>query len=301
MNETGLISNLKNAYNSNNLNSISQKLIKAFRSKQFSYLRQLYNKIPEESDHKEININKIFARLISLYHPDRLNYYLNQIDIHSKNCDEQSMKKLSHILATLEHLDSDQLESIAPDDDSYFSDIYYGYDDDDFANLSDIPFNNINSEENSESAEDDDSNNDFLTVIQATMFGNSGQDLDRFHLENLEGAVDLSGSKIDDLNGIEMCKNISRLDLSDNNITDITALGHLILLEELYLSQNDIFSVDVLSALKNLRTIDISFSSVKDISPLFELPKLEYLNLIGTQAVKKQIDILVNKGVMVII
>jgi len=132
MSETSLISNLKNAYNSKNLNMITRKLIEAFRGKQFSYLHQINNKIPERSDQKETKIHKIFARLISLYHPDRLNYYLNQIELHSKNCDEQSLKKLSHILATLEHLDSDQLESIAPDDDSYFSDIYYGYDDDDF-------------------------------------------------------------------------------------------------------------------------------------------------------------------------
>ena len=81
-------------------------------------------------------------------------------------------------------------------------------------------------------------------------------DINYYDLENLEGDLELSDMRIDNLRGIEYCRNIRTLDLSNNNIIDIT--------------------------------------------PIFELPNLEYINLIGNNIPEVQINYLERPEIMVI-
>ena len=70
-------------------------------------------------------------------------------------------------------------------------------------------------------------------------------------------------------------------------------------IEELYLANNQIGYIDALSNLIKLRVLDLSGNLVDDISPLFALEHLEYVNLIGNPVPKSQIDFLEKKGIIV--
>ena len=76
---TDLQQQLEEAYTVRNLNRISLTLINLYKNQQFSMLQKIGEII---SDFVDIEISaegKGFSKLIMLYHPDRSNYYLNEI------------------------------------------------------------------------------------------------------------------------------------------------------------------------------------------------------------------------------
>ena len=70
---------------------------------------------------------------------------------------------------------------------------------------------------------------------------------------------------------------------------------------ELNLAENDIYTVDALAGLNKLETLDLSFNHINDIEPLFKLKNLKFINLIGNQVDKTQVDKLSNSGKIVVI
>jgi len=70
-------------------------------------------------------------------------------------------------------------------------------------------------------------------------------------------------------------------------------------LEELNISDNQVGYIDVLSNLINLKSVHLSNNCFDDISPLFELEKLEYANLSGNKISQVQINNLIESGVTV--
>jgi Leucine-rich repeat (LRR) protein len=71
-------------------------------------------------------------------------------------------------------------------------------------------------------------------------------------------------------------------------------------LEELYLSDNEIGYVDALSNLNKLRVVDLSNNCIDDLSPLFELPNLEYVNVTGNHVPREHISTLKRNSVLVV-
>ena len=95
---TDLQKRLEEAYTIKNLNNISLTLINLYKNQQYTILQKIGEII---SDFVDIEISaegKGFSKLITLYHPDRYNYYINEI---KTLVDENNFDKLlefSHIL-----------------------------------------------------------------------------------------------------------------------------------------------------------------------------------------------------------
>jgi hypothetical protein len=295
MPDLNLPDRLKKAYTEPNLNKISTRVIEAYRKKNFAYIRALHRKINSGHHIQEDRINKVFSDLILAYHPDRLKYYLSDIE---NTPEENQLHKFGHIFVTLENLDLQVTEDVKPEPDFAFTpEEEYGLEETDYDYI-------IEEDENFEHDLYEESSyaesHDFITTLTVNEYGHSRFEIPRRELENLSGMLDMSNQGIDDLNGIEACVNLTGLDLSDNELVDITDLGYLTLLEELYLAGNTIMSVDSLMLLDKLIRLDLSFNDLDDIGPLIGLPKLEFLNIIGNTIPAEQINKLKSQGVVVI-
>ena len=115
--------------------------------------------------------------------------------------------------------------------------------------------------------------------------------------------LDLSGSYITEISGIEQCVNLKALNLSGNAIADLRPLAGLTQLENLDISGSSVSDLRPLSGLKNLTNLtlknnlisdlsgledlsalinlDLAFNYVSDVSALSGLSGLESLNLTG--------------------
>ena len=81
-------------------------------------------------------------------------------------------------------------------------------------------------------------------------------------------SLDLSGSDVSKLTGLEHATNLEELDLSNTEVSDISALSSLTSLVELSLSGTPVEDISALSNLTNLKVLDLSDTQVSDISPL---------------------------------
>jgi Leucine-rich repeat (LRR) protein len=139
----------------------------------------------------------------------------------------------------------------------------------------------------------------FYDAVKIRMYGKTRIEFPTWYLENQE-EFELSGSDINDLEGIQYCIHVRNLDLSGNIIHDICPLWPLTLLEELNLADNRLRDIDTLSHLPNLRIVDLSNNAINDVSPLMDLGRLEYVDLTGTKVPAKQIAELEELGVTVV-
>ena len=117
--------------------------------------------------------------------------------------------------------------------------------------------------------------------------------------------VDLSGARIQSLDGLEHCTalaylglyyhdfsdvgplanltNLTRLDLSGNQISDVGPLANLTNLTRLELNDNQISDVGPLANLTNLGILHLSDNKISDVRPLANLTRLAYLFLHDNQ------------------
>jgi hypothetical protein len=286
---TELYKKLVKAYTVDNLNKISLTLINLYKNQQFSALQAISEII---SDHVVVEIKdngKGFSGLMMLYHPDRLNYHIREInELHAQN-KYNELLKYSHILQL------ERIDEIAAMLDNYididYSPVYeWDIDMDDFTIINDLDTVKDNPSRNSGCS--------FYDAIKIREYGQTNIEFPTYYLEDFE-EFEMSSSDIDDLDGVQFCIHAKSLDLSDNRIFDLSYLSDLYLLEELNLSDNKIGYIDALGYLPNLKNIDLSNNKIKDISPLFELENLEYIVLTGNPVKMSQIRILADAGVTV--
>lgn len=102
------------------------------------------------------------------------------------------------------------------------------------------------------------------------------------HCKNL-ALLKLAKSQVSDLKPIKGLTNLQSLDLSGNKISDVTPLSSLTKLQYLDLSSNAVTSVAPLSGLNNLFALYLAGNQVKDITPLGNLAKLSSLSLAHNQ------------------
>lgn len=81
------------------------------------------------------------------------------------------------------------------------------------------------------------------------------------------------------LDPIKYCTRLEALDLGHMPVTDLSFLSGMKNLKYLVLSDQDFTDITVLGTLKELYFAELFMSSVKDLSPLLDCPKLEYLNV----------------------
>jgi len=280
---------LQEAYILKNLNNISLTLINLYKNQQYSILQKIAAIINDFIDIEITADGKGFSKLIMLYHPDRANYYLNEIKKLTEQNNFDGLLEYSHILKL------ERIEEIANSLNS-FEDIDYSpvYDWD----LNTDGYSIINDSETIKDIITQPKEYDFYDAIKIRQYGNTDIEFPSYYLENID-EFELSSSNIIDLDGVQFCIHAKTIDLSDNRIADLTLLIGLAHLEELNISNNQIGNIDALSNVRNLKRIFLSNNHIEDISPLFELEKLDYVDLSGNMISTDQISKLIELGVTV--
>ena len=293
--ETGeLYNNLRVAYPSENLGGISSRIIGMFRERQHDALRAIQKVVNDYTPCNEEKINKVFSRLIMLYHPDRLSQNLEQLEKAYGRDDFETLYSMSHILA-VQNLEPENmmLGSVLTEEDLAEE---FGWDqhEDEFSYF-------VSDEEMEEDAVIDPGfeARSFINLIKRRVYGHLNVDFPIYLLEDLE-EIEMADYEMEDLEGISACRYARAVDLSNNNLTDISDLGELRQLERLYLSNNQIGLVDALDNLFKLEVLDISYNDVDDISALFELSHLSYINVMGNRIPHWQLEKLQLQGVTVV-
>lgn len=289
-----LYGNLKNAYTEQNLGQVSGRIIDLFREKKYDALRAIQKVVNEHTPCEEEKINKVFSRLIMLYHPDRLSQNREALDKAYGEGDFEALYAMSHIL-TVQNLEPDHavLSSVITEEDLAEE---FGWD------AQADGYSYFMADEEFDLEEDLNpgvETRTFLSVLKRRVYGNLNVDFPMYLLEDLE-EIEMADYELEDLDGISACRYARAVDLSNNNLTDISELGELRQVERLYLSNNQIGLVDALYHLSVLQVLDISFNDVDDLSPLFELNYLSYLNVMGNRIPAWQLEKLHLQGITVV-
>ena len=289
-----LYGNLKKAYTAENLGKVSGQIIELFRDKKFDALRALQKVVNDYTPCNEEKINKVFSRLIMLYHPDRLSQSREQLDRAFREGDFEALYAMSHIL-TVQNLEPDHvvLSSVITEEDLAEE---FGWDEGADGYSYFMAGEELEPEEDLEPGMERRS---FLSVLKRRVYGNLNVDFPMYLLEDLV-EIEMADYELEDLDGISACRYARAVDLSNNNLTDITELGDLRQVERLYLSNNQIGLIDVLFNLSVLQVLDISFNDVDDLSPLFELNYLSYLNVMGNRIPAWQLEKLQLQGITIV-
>ncbi len=288
---------LLRSYSEENLTRITAQLISLYQGKHYDTLRNVMATVSEFTGIREEKIQRCFAYLLKLYHPDKTKYYIDLIqeNYHAGNLDH--LQDLKHIFL-VEQMDFATMRSAYIDEDIDYhpdevwdeSDPGFTYFDEDSMNLSDdLPG------DTAEKQIDDD----FLSAVKRKIYGNLEIDLPVHLLEDLE-EIEMAEYEICSLDGIRFCKYAVTMDLSGNHINDLTEIRECKLLKELYLSHNEISIIDPIIQLADLTQLDLSYNQVDDLTPLFRLQKLEYVNLLGNPVPEKQIEFLKKKGIFIV-
>ncbi|MBN2403816.1 MAG: hypothetical protein JXN64_15685 [Spirochaetes bacterium] len=292
-----LYSELKDKVNPTRLKEISIDIISKFKNRDDEYFVQFAKLIGVDSFNE--NINRIFAKIIQIYHPDKFTIINNEIESVYKNNKYEDLLRLKNIYL----IDYKSLQTIITYD--YIRKEDRAYSEDDFA-YAEYDFDGediFNDAEYDNAIEDSVYPREygFAEAVNHLFFGNLDYTLSASDLRNIDGELDLSDYEINDLAGIENCINTTILNLSGNNIIKIYQLSALSRLKSLFLSENSIEDISGLNSLALLQEIDLSFNNIEDISVLLELPELKYVNVIHNPLKDKTvINKLLKKGVIVI-
>ncbi|WP_346861041.1 leucine-rich repeat domain-containing protein [uncultured Draconibacterium sp.] len=279
------------SYSPENLNEISGKLILLYKTKNYTAIRGLVNKISKYVNIDEENDAKCFSKLIMLYHPDKGSSIHNQLQKLFELNDYEKLQNYSHIFLLADF----DVRAASITIQSMEFDAEYIWDTDTEEGYS---FTDEYGEESFEEPEDNAFERSFFNLLKIREYGRTNIELPTYYLQDFED-FEMAESGLESLDGIEYCIHTKILDVSNNLLTDISNLWELQLLEELYLANNQIGYIDTLSNLSNLRIIDLSGNQIDDISALYELEQLEYVNLLGNPVPLNQIRMLEKKACVV--
>lgn len=287
---------LKAAYTDNNLCRISSVLIESYRNNNIAYLHQVRDHLSSHICIESDEPNKLFSRLIMIYHPDRLEHYLKQMEQCREAGDLKKLEEYAHIIDVCQRpVKNDYYTSMDADIWSTM-DVEFWYEEDDFDRIIDLKegeAENFYDEQYSRPVRD------ILSVLKEKE-KSQGEEIREYQLTYLQGELNLSNCGINDLFGIEYCLNLRALDLSENDLWDISPLGYLYGIEELYLSRNSVDSVKAFKTLNALRILDLSYNQINDISAIMDLPRLEFVNLLGNPVPEEQVFALRLSGIIVV-
>lgn len=293
-----LHSKLTEVYTEPVLNEITVKIIQLYKEKEHEALVRMSKVITDLLDEPEYRkISVIFSTLIRLYHPDKLKQHLSDIEECYQQKDLGGLLRFSHIFLIREMDFTEEGEVFNPDED--FMEEYVWDEDlsDGYAVVDEDHLNDY--EQDSDSLDFAYSDKSFISALKRKLYGTIPMDIPSLLLSAMT-ELDLSEYEVENLEGLEYCKELVYVDLSQNSITDVTAFSGLINVQELYLGNNQIGYIDALSNLLHLKILDISLNDIDDISPLFELTRLEFVNVIGNKIPASQIEVLKNAGITVV-
>ena len=287
-----LSNKLLEAYSEPNLNKIARNLIRLYKEKQFEKLNIIGGMISEWVEIEIEPEGKGFSKIISLYHPDRGDYYRNQISTAATTQDLQLLSRFEHIFVIQD------IEEIAANIESYEDIDYHPEYEWDIKDTGFSYFQDKSKKPRKKPQKAKLGGYSFYDAIKIRQYGHTDTEFPTYYLEDMD-EIELSESEINDLDGVEYCIHTMILDLSFNQITDISPLENLEMLQELNLSNNQISYIDALTNLQQLQSVDLSNNSIDDISPLFEIGTLEYVDLTGNKISPNQLKELRELGVSV--
>ncbi len=280
---------LTEAYALENLNKISITLINLYKNQQYSILQKIGEIISDFTDIVITNEGKGFSKLIMLYHPDRFNFYQNEINKLVEQKDFNGLLEHSHIF-NLERIDEIE-KSLNSLEDIDYSPIYDW-------DVGTGGFTIINDGVKGKVTKSRPSDYNFYDAIKMRQYGRTDIEFPTWYLEDID-EFELASSDINDLEGVQFCIHTKKIDVSDNRISDISLLSGLISLEELNISDNLVEDIDAMSNLINLKRAFLSNNQIVDISALLELGLLDYIDLTGNQISIDQINKLTELGINV--
>ena len=284
---------LKESYSDLNLNKIAHNLIRLYRDKEFEKLQIIAEIVSGDDGIESVTNKQGFSKLISVYHPDRIQYYQNELDKYTTERDPEILHRLKHVLLILNIEDIvANIESL--EDIDYSPEFKWDINDKNFTYFTVSP----KKSEYKRKTKPSKAGCTFYDAVKIRMYGNTYIEFPSCYLENMD-EVEMAESQIDNLDGIEYCVHTETMDLSGNGITDLSPLWGLTMIKDLNLADNRISDIDSLCSLHNLRSVDLSNNSIVDLSPLFELEELEYVDLTGNKNSQEQLNVLMGKGVIV--
>lgn len=124
---------------------------------------------------------------------------------------------------------------------------------------------------------------DLLTITQLEGWAKGINNIDGIeYCKNLE-YLNLHNNQISDISVLAGLTNLTGLILSNNQINDISTLTDLMNIETLFLSDNQISDISGLTGLTNIVSVSLKHNQISDISALTGLTSLEVLSLWDNQ------------------
>jgi hypothetical protein len=275
-----------------NLNKIARNLIRLYKEQEYEKLNIISGMLSEWVEIVIEPDGKGFAKIISLYHPDRGDYYRGLISLAAKQEDIATLARFEHIFV-VENIEEIAANIESFEDIDYHPEYEWDVKDTGFSYFQDKKKKPRNGKQKARI-----DGYSFYEAMQIRQYGDTNTTFPTYYLEDMD-EIELSESEIDDLDGVEYCIHTVSLDLSFNRIYDLLPLASLSCLQELNLSNNRIEYIDDISNLQQMRSIDLSNNSIVDILPLLEIETLEYADLTGNKISPDQIKVLRDIGVTV--
>ena len=281
-----LIGYIEENLNRDKLAELTSTVIDAYRKEDDFTLRHFVSFLPEEQ--RSSGRKRQFYSLVKKLHPDRFPVLQQEYRDAAARSDRDALERMMEMLKLVssgrqqkaERFEYSHRETHVPEYD-YFS---------------------------GESGEDEDEYFDgeveegsFISAVRNIIFGGHGFSIDAADLGQIDGSLDLNGCGIDDLEGVEFCRNVRTLDISDNDISNIFDLQFISGLEELYASSNSIRDLEPLEDLGRLEILELSSNDIEDLGPLLRMSSLKFAD-IRRNPVKDtgQIEALKTAGVIVL-
>lgn len=290
---------LRSRISAQSLQEVSVYLIARYRRRDHDALARFARLVGVES----ADAGRLFARLIQLYHPDKLGAILHDLEESYRGKNLEALARMRSVyMVDLDDVRRAWGGQLDYEEEFAFADDDFGYEEESFEEA--YP----EEDETEECDEEEYATNDdlregggFIDALNRLFFGGLDASVTKYDLKNIDGALDVSDLEIEDLSGIEHCVNLVVLNLAGNDLVKISALAGLVRLESLFLSENSIEDIGCLAGLVNLRELDISFNCVEDVPVLRFLPALEYVNVVGNPLRDASaLDEIEAKGVIVV-
>ena len=287
------------------LKEASVRLIELYQNQQFLTIQTAYRSVYHDAIHGPFDDSpaKAFLALIKSLHPDRLASYRRRLANAAEAGNAEELLAIKNLLlvdfSELQGVQDPSGENRETEDDFDFDSSEWAYDRQfDFDEVSETESANTANEENQSPHPDREKG--FIEALMAEEPGLREETLTEQLLSSLEGSLDLSGYGIQDLDGLEFCKNLTELNLENNLIDDLSSIKSLSRIRSLFIGNNAVESIEDLHELWNLEELDLSFNQICDVEPLQQLPRLRVLNLVGCPVPEASIEVFKSRNILVI-
>jgi hypothetical protein len=233
------------------LKTIAGQIIRDYRAGGRDTLLRYARKAGIGPDEWKGKDNKLFMRLILVYHPDLCAHYLGRIDALRSARDAAGLDRLAAMLVPEPESPRTagrraQWRAVEAEPEEYaYAQEDFGYSEGSWSATED-EFHSGDDGYGEDDLDEMESPMDVIEAIKRAYLGNLDAYPSPIELEGLEGELELSDSGIDDLSGAEYLVAVSSLDLSGNAIQNLEPLRRMGALEYLDLSHNLIEDADPL-------------------------------------------------------